>query len=94
MDTLDGNAKYSKNTNRISTSSLEQVGVGAFYPEHQTLGGVNDDLAEYSLPQDCAKIGKIVFRRSARPNAAPERAQWAPVIWARREFPEILSEIC
>ena len=80
MGTLDGNAKYSKNTHRLSVSSLEQVGLGAFYPEHQTLGGVTDDLAEYSLPQDCAKIGEIVFPRSTRPNAAPEGPQCAPVM--------------
>ena len=56
MDTLDGNAKYSKFTYNFLTPSLEQVGLGAFYPERQTLGGVTDDLAEYSLPQDCAKM--------------------------------------
>ena len=56
MDTLDGNAKYSKFTYNFWTPSLEQVGLGAFYPERQTLGGVTDDLAEYSLPQDFAKM--------------------------------------
>ena len=59
MDTLDGNAKYSKFEHRLSASSLEQVGLPAFYPEHRTLGGVNDALAEYSLPQDCAEMAKF-----------------------------------
>ena len=56
MGTLNGNAKYSKFTNNFLTSCWEQVGLGAFYLSRQTLGGVTDDLAEYSLPQDCAKM--------------------------------------
>ena len=59
MDTLHGNAINSNSTYNFSASSLEQVGLPAFYPEHQTLGGVNDDLAEYSLPQDCAEMAKF-----------------------------------
>ena len=59
MAALDRNAINSKLTYNISASSLEQVGLGAFYPEHQTLGGVNDALAEYSLPQDCAEMAKF-----------------------------------
>ena len=59
MDTLDGDAINSKLTYNFSASSLEQVGLPAFYPEHRTLGGVNVALAEYSLPQNCAEMAKF-----------------------------------
>ena len=70
MDTLDGDAINSKLTYNFSASSLEQVCLAAFYPEHQTLGGVTVDLAEYSLPQDCAKMAEIVFALCA-PGCGP-----------------------
>ena len=79
MDTLDGDAINSKLTYNFSASSLEQVGLPAFYPEHQTLGGVNDDLAEHSLPQDCAEMAEIVFRAlraRMRPRRAPNGPLW------------------
>ena len=79
MAALDGNAINSKLTYNISASSLEQVDLAAFYPENQTLGGVTVDLAEYSLPQDCAEMPEIVFRAlraRMRPRRAPNGPLW------------------